>query len=223
MNGLSGELVDALLQNVDAAHAAGAQVLVFQGAGKNFSAGFDLSNLEEQSEGDLLLRFVRVEQLLHKVASSPCLTVGMAHGRNFGAGVDLFGVCKWRCSTQDASFRMPGLKFGLILGTRRFAAIVGREAGRAILEAARSFSALEAQRLGFATHLADPDEWENLITEAVTCATSLTDAARAGLYSVLADEFADTDLALLVRSAAAPGLKARILSYQSINLNAADK
>ncbi|MCR2153265.1 hypothetical protein NSX49_23710, partial [Salmonella enterica] len=75
--------------------------------------------LDAQSEGDLLLRFVRIETLLQRVAASPCLTVGLAHGRNFGAGVDLFGACKWRVSAPDASFRMPGLKFGLVLGTRR--------------------------------------------------------------------------------------------------------
>lgn len=215
MNGLSAELVDALLENVDAAHAAGADVLVFRGAGKNFSAGFDLSAFEEQSEGDLLLRFVRVEQLLHKVAASPCLTVALAHGRNFGAGVDLFGACKWRCSTQDAGFRMPGLKFGLVLGTRRFAAIVGREAARAILETARSFSAIEAQTLGFVSHLADREEWDGIIAEALSTAASLPQAARASLYRVLEGEAADADLALLVRSAAAPGLKERIRSYQS--------
>jgi enoyl-CoA hydratase len=215
MNGLSAPLVDALLENVDAAHAAGAQVLVFRGAGKNFSAGFDLSEFEVQSEGDLLLRFVRVELLLHKVASSPCLTVALAHGRNFGAGVDLFGACKWRCSSADASFRMPGLKFGLVLGTRRFAAIVGREAARGILETARSFSADEARALGFVSRFAAPQDWSGIVAEAAASAASLTDAARASLYQALDGEAPDADLARLVRSAAAPGLKDRIRTYQA--------
>lgn len=215
MNGLSAELVDALIEQIDAAHAAGAQVLVFRGAGKNFSAGFDLSAFEEQSEGDLLLRFVRVEQLLHMVAASPCLTVALAHGRNFGAGVDLFGACKWRASTPDASFRMPGLKFGLVLGTRRFAGIVGREAARVILETARTFSGTEAEAIGFVTQLADADAWDGIVANAVTAATTLPDAARASLYRVLDGESPDADLALLVRSAAAPGLKERIRTYQA--------
>src|SRR5829696_3414251 len=91
MNALSSELVEALIEAVADAHARGARLLVFKGEGKNFSAGFDFGNLEESSDGDLLLRFVRVESLLHMVATSPCATLALAHGRNFGAGVDLFG------------------------------------------------------------------------------------------------------------------------------------
>ena len=64
MNALSSELVEALIDAVADAHARGARLLVFKGEGKNFSAGFDFGNLEESSDGDLLLRFVRVESLL---------------------------------------------------------------------------------------------------------------------------------------------------------------
>ena len=71
MNALSSELVEALLDGVADAHARGARLLVFKGEGKNFSAGFDFGNLDESSDGDLLLRFVRVEGLLHLVANSP--------------------------------------------------------------------------------------------------------------------------------------------------------
>ena len=118
MNALSSELVEALIEAVADAHARGARLLVFKGEGKNFSAGFDFGNLEGSSDGDLLLRFVRVESLLHIVATSPCATLALAHGRNFGAGVDLFGACRRRYCTSAATFRMPGLKFGIVLGTR---------------------------------------------------------------------------------------------------------
>ena len=40
------------------------RLLVLRGNGKNLSAGFDFGGVEAQSEGDLLLRFVRIEQLL---------------------------------------------------------------------------------------------------------------------------------------------------------------
>lgn len=52
--------------------------------------GFDLSDLEHATEGDLLLRFVRVEQMLDAVWRSPLLTVALASGRTWGAGADLF-------------------------------------------------------------------------------------------------------------------------------------
>ncbi|CAB3744186.1 enoyl-CoA hydratase/isomerase family protein [Achromobacter ruhlandii] len=213
MNALSAELVEALIAAVDAAPAQGAEVIVLRGEGRNFSAGFDFGDWEAQSEGDLLLRFVRIETLLQRVAASPCLTVGLAHGRNFGAGVDLFGACKWRVAAPDAAFRMPGLKFGLVLGTRRFAALVGAERARAILEQASVFDAGQAHRDGFVSHLAAPDSWPDLERQAAQAAGALTGAARAQLYAALSAEQPDIDLARLVRSAAEPGLKARVAAY----------
>lgn len=213
MNALSAELVEALISALDDAEAQGAKAIVLQGEGKNFSAGFDFGDWQSQSEGDLLLRFVRIETLLQRLAATPCLTVALAHGRNFGAGVDVFGACKWRVSAPDATFRMPGLKFGLVLGTRRFAALVGAERARAILEQAATFSAQDALRDGFASRLAAPDEWPEIGQQALDTASALTDAARAQLYAALSQEAPDTDLARLVRSAAQPGLKDRVAAY----------
>jgi len=139
--------------------------------------------------------------------------VALAHGRNFGAGVDLFGACKWRISAPDATFRMPGLKFGLVLGTRRFAALVGAERARAVLEQAATFSAEEALRDGFASRLAPVPEWPEVEQQADEAAGALTDASRIQLYTALSLETPDADLARLVRSAAAPGLKDRIAAY----------
>ncbi len=213
MNALSAELVEALIAALDQAESQGAKLIVLKGEGKNFSAGFDFGDWQTQSEGDLLLRFVRIETLLQRLAASPCLTVALAHGRNFGAGVDLFGACKWRISAPDATFRMPGLKFGLVLGTRRFAALVGAERARAVLEQAATFSAEEALRDGFASRLASVPEWPEVEQQADEAAGALTDASRTQLYAALSLETPDADLARLVRSAAAPGLKDRIAAY----------
>ncbi|MCY1530059.1 1,4-dihydroxy-2-naphthoyl-CoA synthase [compost metagenome] len=213
MNALSADLVEALIAALNEAEAQGARLIVLKGEGKNFSAGFDFGDWQAQSEGDLLLRFVRIETLLQRLAASPCLTLALAHGRNFGAGVDLFGACKWRVSAPDATFRMPGLKFGLVLGTRRFAALVGAERARTILEQAATFGAEEALRDGFASRLAAAQEWPDIAQQAQETASALTCASRVQLYAALSAETPDTDLARLVRSAAEPGLKARVAAY----------
>jgi len=213
MNALSADLVEALIAALDEAEGQGAKVIVLQGEGKNFSAGFDFGDWQTQTEGDLLLRFVRIETLLQRLAASPCLTVALAHGRNFGAGVDVFGACKWRVSAPDATFRMPGLKFGLVLGTRRFASLVGAERARAVLEQAATFNAEDALRDGFASRLAPPADWTRIGDEALETASTLTDDSRVQLYAALSQETPDADLARLVRSASAPGLKDRVAAY----------
>lgn len=213
MNALSASLVDALQAAVDEAARSGVRLLVLRGSGKNFSAGFDFGGVETQSEGDLLLRFVRIEQLLQSLHHAPFDTLAMAHGKNFGAGVDLFGACARRIAAPEASFRMPGLQFGLVLGTRRFAAQVGAERARAILQASRSFGTEEALGLGFVHRSADAAQWPELVAEAQAASTVLSPSAAERLGRVLHADTRDADLAELVRSAAEPGLKARIAAY----------
>lgn len=212
-NALSAALVDGLLEGIAEAHARDTRVLVFRGEGRNFSAGFDFADVETQSEGDLLLRFVRIEMLLQAVATSPCLTLGLVHGRNFGAGVDLFAACRHRVATADATFRMPGLRFGLVLGTRRFGAIVGAEKAARIQEESKTFDAAEAEAMGFVQRIAAAEDWPAVIDAAAATASALDATSRAALYRVLARDGSDADLAELVRSAARPGLKARIAKY----------
>jgi enoyl-CoA hydratase len=212
-NALSEELVEGLIAGVDEAEAAGVPVLAFRGDGRNFSAGFDFGGYQEQSQGDLVQRFIRVETLLQRIARSGCLTVALAHGRNFGAGVDLFGACRWRIAAAGATFRMPGLAFGLVLGTRRFAAVVGRERAREILEGLVTFDADRAHEIGFATRIASEEAWPAVLEQAIAVARTLPAAHRATLYEVLDGGTDAADMADLVRSASAPGLKHRIREY----------
>jgi enoyl-CoA hydratase/carnithine racemase len=212
-NALSAQLVSELTELVQRAPGEGAKVLAFRGEGKNFSAGFDFSDWEQQSEGDLILRFVRLEMLLQAVASSPCLTVALVHGRTFGAGVDLAASCRQRYAAADSSFRMPGLKFGLVLGTRRFGEIVGRDNAAALQEEAATFDAARAQQLGFLLGIAEQADWPGIVERARATASALPEWSRNALYEVLSTREADTDLAWLVRSASRPGLKQRIAQY----------
>lgn len=215
-NALSAPLVDALLAGVAEAHGGGAQVLVFQGAGRNFSAGFDFTDVQAQSEGDLLLRFVRIEQLLQAVAGSPCVTLAYAHGKNFGAGVDLVAACRLRIASADATFRMPGLQFGLVLGTRRFGAVVGQATARRILEGGETFGTDDGLKNGFITQVAapGPDGADRAaVATAEALAARLDVESRTALYRALSSDRHHDDMAALVQSAARPGLKERIARY----------
>ena len=173
MNAFSAPLVDALLAAVTAAHSDGTRLLVLRGNGKCLSAGFDMAGVDQQSEGDLLLRFVRIEQLLQAVHHAPFETLVLAHGRNFGAGVDLVGACSRRVATADATFRMPGLKFGLALGTHRFALQVGGDVARDILAESKTFGAEEGRRIGFLTEIAGTGDWPKVIERMAAAGAAL--------------------------------------------------
>jgi enoyl-CoA hydratase/carnithine racemase len=214
MNALSASLVEALLAQVNAAYRDGTRLLVLQGNGRNFSAGFDMGGFEAHSEGDLVLRFIRIEQLLQAVRHAPFDTLVLAHGRNFGAGVDLACACARRVATTDATFRMPGLRFGLVLGSRLFGERVGADRARQVLQLSQTFSAQDGQAWGFLTQVAGQEEWTSVIEAAEHAAAALAPEAAARLFRVTANEdHRDADLAELVRSAAEPGIKQRIAAY----------
>ena len=212
-NALNAELVEDLIEVVEQAQAEKPSLLVLRGEGKNFSAGFDFSEWQDASEGDLLWRFVRIEQLLQMLQALPILTMALAHGKNFGAGVDLMAVCKHRVAAEDATFRMPGLKFGLVLGTRRLARLVGVQTARQIQQVAKTLNASEAHTTGLVSVLAEPQTWPQVIEQQGDIAASLTPKARASLYRVLEDNTDAQDMADLVRSVTEPGLKDRIAKY----------
>ncbi|WP_353146521.1 enoyl-CoA hydratase/isomerase family protein [Pollutimonas bauzanensis] len=213
MNALSAELVESLIEGLSQARQQQVDLLVFRGTGRNFSAGFDFTGFEDQSEGDLALRFIRLETLLQSLASMPCHTLALAHGRNFGAGVDLFAVCKQRVCTEDSTFRMPGLKFGLVLGSRRFATIVGNDTALQVLGTTKTFTAQEAVSMRFVHSVATNEQWEACIDDAHSVSIALDRATRSTFYRVMDVADHATDMAELVRSATTPGLKNRIRNY----------
>lgn len=212
-NALSSELVEELHAALDTAEGSSLRVVVLEGNGKNFSAGFDFTGIEDETHAQTCWRFVRIQQLLQRLGMSRVLTVALAHGRNFGAGVDLFAACNWRVCTPDATFRMPGLKFGLVLGSTRFAALVGAQKATQILDSSATFDAVQAQAMGFATQVVEKGDWPEIVKAALNTSGNLSPVARAMLYEALADHDYDRDMAMLVRSLSVPGLKERIQAY----------
>jgi enoyl-CoA hydratase/carnithine racemase len=222
-NALGPELVESLLDAVAAATADGTRLLVLRGEGKSFCSGFDLSDLADVSDGDLVHRLIRIEELLQAVYHAPFPTLALAHGRVFGAGADLFCACSQRIAAPGTSFRMPGLGFGIVLGTRRLKVRVGEDEARRIQNSGLTFDAAAALDLGFATGIAESDTWPDVIAEAAKSAQTLTPQATADLFRVTATDTRDADMADIARTASVPGLKARITAYREAALKAAGK
>lgn len=180
---------------------------MLRGAGRHFCTGLDLTDLATLSDGDLLLRLVRIETLLALLWHAPIRTVALAHGRTWGAGADLFAVCEQRLVSPDTTLRFPGAQFGIVLGTRRLAERIGVDAARALVLEGGELDAPQAMALGLATQLGDT---------AAELAAPRPDATTArAIRSATRDDCRDADLAGLVRSAARPGLQSRITAYRA--------
>lgn len=214
-NALGPDLVEALLAAVQRAQAdTTLHTLVLRAKGRHFCTGLDLSDLADSRDADWLQRLVRIETLLQALWHCPLATVALAQGRAWGAGADLFAACETRIAAPDVSFRFPGAQFGIVLGTRRLAARIGTDAARALVVGGSTLDAAAAQAAGLATALG---------TEPIVSPPAIDAAtARAVRAASRGDPpgAADADLAALVRSAAAPGLKARIQAYRDRQLAA---
>lgn len=216
-NALSDEMVEALLAMVgDAIAGEHIDTVILQGQGRHFCTGFDLSDLDQETDASLLRRFVRVEQLLDMIWRAPVRTVAFAHGRVVGAGADILMACDHRILTTDATVSFPGARFGLVLGSRRLAQRVGTDRAMRILSEGSPIRADEAQRSGLATELFDggADNWTSASLPEVVLDTKTLGAIK----QACEDDGADRDLAALVRSAAKPGLKQRIIAYRQIQM-----
>lgn len=214
-NALNESLVESLIELLQTAEREKISLVVFSGDGRNFCSGFDLGNVESQSDGDFLRKFVRVELLLQRIAHASFHTLALAHGSVVGAGCDLFCACSVRICDSGSMFRMPGWRFGIALGTRRLVHRVGADAARSLLNESRALTAQDAVRLGLATSEAEQHEWQQLISQQAKMAQLLDINSRGLLLSLTSTDTRESDMAALVLSASRPGLKARISEYRA--------
>lgn len=225
-NALSESMVETLIARIsECIDDMAVHTLVLNATGSHFCTGFDLgaqppSAPENQddgaislaaTDGPLLWRFARIEHLLSLLWNAPLRTVAVAQGRTWGAGADLFAACDLRYATLQTEWRFPGAGFGLVLGTRRLATLVGQ--GRAMdwVAHGRRINPDDAIAAEFATTLLEsPDQWQEHLP-----ALAVDRATYAQLKAATRPDHSQGDLAALVRSGALPGLADRLEKYRS--------
>lgn len=212
-NALSASAVEALLASLLGAIAdAGVHTVVFRGRGKHFCTGFDLSDLESETDATLRSRFVALEKLLQAVWYAPVRTVAFATGRAWGAGADLFASCDIRACAPDATFRFPGSAFGIVLGTRRLVELIGWDRARPFVTEGATVDAAGAHTVSLATDIVtgEVEEWL-----AARCSPPVADrTAFATIRAACRPDHRAGDMASLDASASRPGLQQRIVDYR---------
>ncbi len=214
-NALNCSLVEDLHDALDTALEHEPSLLVLRGDGRNFCAGFDFTGFEELPVSELAWRFVRIEQLLQRLAHAPFATAALAQGGCFGAGADLVVACSTRVATPDARFRMPGWRFGLALGTRRLARCVGADNAMGMLEEAVVLDAARALELALIDEICAADAWMPRVAKARATAGLLDAGSRARLAQILTADTRAADMASLIESLTAGDLKARIRGFRA--------
>jgi len=215
-NSLSSEMVQALAAAVERCHTDGTAMLVLDAQGRNFCTGFDLGDLDRQTDDALMARFIRIELLLQALQAAPFLTVAIGHGRHIGAGADLFVACQRRVVIGEAAFRFPGAAFGLVLGTGRLSRIVGAVHACDWVGSGRWVEHDEALARGLVTRAVDEAKTQALLDQFAQEGSRLDSTTRQAVYAASGHgRRSAQDMMALVLSAARPGLRERIQGFRA--------
>lgn len=170
---LLGEVVDAC-RWLDATTEI--KAVVVRGAGRAFSAGFDLSDFQQMG-GDANPRDTAD---LGRIAAEALtevrpMTVAAVHGHCVGGGLVLAAACDLRIASDDVRFSIPEVDLGIPLawgGIPRLVRELGPAVTKELVLTCRPFGAEEARALRFLNRVVPADE---LVGAADALAAQLAD------------------------------------------------
>lgn len=146
------------------------KVVVLTGAGRAFSAGFDISPENETGiEGALGWReeLARDVDVTMRVWSLPKPTIASVRGWCLGGACELAMACDMIIATEDARLGEPEIRFGSGPVTLLMPFVLGQKKTNELLFTGDSLSAAEAERLGLVNRVVPGDALEAAVTELV--------------------------------------------------------
>lgn len=145
------------------------KVVVVAGAGRAFTAGFDLTDTSWVELGPPERSGVVGRAMAEAVAGMQALTIASIHGHCVGGGVVLASACDLRVAATSARFRIPEVDLGIPLlwtGVPRLVRELGPALTKELVLTGRAFDADEARAIRFVNRVV-PDEDLAAATEAL--------------------------------------------------------
>jgi len=155
LNAINAQMVAELGQAMDRAEAAASvRAIVLRGAGRAFSAGFDLDMGEDES-GDPI-GFLRSElrkdfDIIMRFWDCPKPTIAAVHKYCLGSAMEMAVACDITIAAENARFGQTGPRVGSFdggYGASYMARIVGQKKAREIWYLCRQYTAQQALEMG---------------------------------------------------------------------------
>ncbi|NDJ88039.1 MULTISPECIES: enoyl-CoA hydratase/isomerase family protein [Mycolicibacter] len=118
LNAISSATYTALAVATAELESDGAtRVIVIHGAGRGFSAGADIAEINAFSGSTDFESFIHgFTDALEVLSNSPLPIIAAIHGVAFGGGLELAMACDLRIATADAKLGVPEAKLGVLPG-----------------------------------------------------------------------------------------------------------
>lgn len=153
LNALNSQFVGELqriLQTVE--EEPSVKVVIITGAGKAFSAGADISEVQHILNPKEALDFNRkINRLFNYMEDLPNPVIAAVNGPALGGGCELAMACDFRIASENAVFGLPEVNIGVMPGaggTQRLPRLVGQTRAKEMLFLGEPVAASEALRIG---------------------------------------------------------------------------
>jgi len=153
------------------------RAVILCGAGTDFCAGTDVSELEGMDERGALAKAVRGQEVCDLIEACGTPVIAAVQGAAAGGGCELALACHLRVVAKGARFSLPETGLGVIPaygGTQRLARAVGTGRALAAMLAGDAVGAEEALRLGLANRVSEEGA---LLGEAEALARSIAETS----------------------------------------------
>jgi enoyl-CoA hydratase/carnithine racemase len=159
LNALSREALAELIAASELlARASEVKVVIVAGAGRAFSAGFDLGGFTgEPTAGDVDLG----RRMADAVSAIPAITIAAIRGHCVGGAVVLAAACDIRVAAEGTRFAIPEVDLGIPLawgGIPRLVRELGPALTKELVLTCRPFTAAEARAVRFVNRVVADDE-----------------------------------------------------------------
>ena len=221
-NALSDGLVQALRETFETL-PAGVRAAVLDGEGDHFSAGLDLSELQERDAPQGVYHSRTWHRALEAIQYGPVPVVAALHGAVVGGGLELAAACHVRVADESAFYALPEGSRGIFVGgggAVRIPRLIGESRMADMMFTGRVYGAAEGERAGFAQYLvAEGEAFEKALELARRIAQNapLTNYALMHALPRIAEQPADqgylTEALMAAIAQSAPEAKSRVRDF----------
>lgn len=161
LNALGSATADRLKQTLaDLRDNDDVRALVITGAGRAFSAGADLGEIESFTAPGQFRAFVgRLTEAFALLEDFPKPSVAAVHGFAFGGGLELALACDLRVAERGTRLGLPEMRLGVLPGaggTQRLPRLVPPAIAKQMILTGEPIDAERAHALGLVNELAEP-------------------------------------------------------------------
>jgi enoyl-CoA hydratase/carnithine racemase len=139
----------------------GIGAVLLHGEGEHFSAGLDLSELEERDVAQGIAHSRLWHRTFGKIQFGQVPVVAVLHGAVVGGGLELAASAHVRIAERSAYYALPEGSRGIYVGgggSVRLPRLIGVARMMDMMLTGRTYSAEEGQAMGLATYLVEPGQ-----------------------------------------------------------------